>query len=167
MTDGFCFRCRNEAFFGLRPSGHACGVMDKHLVAEAFVLGSCDRFSSCSPVLCLSRRVQDLVLVPRSCRQRHWYAWAGFAVVDALRAMLPSFVSVYSALRGRQWYTLCAQDTFCGPLYLTVTCTVFGVRLWSTRLRIFLEITSGIIYVFSTLWFDSGYMSVSVYVAFG
>ena len=24
------------------------------------------------------------------------------------------------------------------PLYLTVTCTVFGVRLWSTRLWIFL-----------------------------
>ena len=27
------------------------------------------------------------------------------------------------------------------------------------------EVTSGIIYVFSTLWFDSGYMSVSVYEA--
>ena len=29
-------------------------------------------------------------LVPRSCRQRHWYAWPGFAGVDALRAMFPS-----------------------------------------------------------------------------
>ena len=38
--------------------------------------------------LCLPRRV------PRSCRQRHWYASAGFTGVDALRAMFPSFVSV-------------------------------------------------------------------------
>ena len=30
-------------------------------------------------------------MVPRSCRQRHWYAWAGFAGVDPLRAMFPSF----------------------------------------------------------------------------
>ena len=108
---------------------------------EAFVLGSCDRFSSCSPVLCF----------PRSCRQRHWYAWAGFARVDALRAMFISFVTVHSALLGPQWYMLCvslrsgriscfstricglrilrsildSQDTFCGPLHLTVTCTVF------------------------------------------
>ena len=29
------------------------------------------------------------------------------------------------------------QDFFCCPLCLTVTCTVFGVRLWSIRLRIF------------------------------
>ena len=42
-------------------------------------------------------------LVPRSCRQRHWYAWAGFAGVDALRAMFPSFVSENSAMLGPQW----------------------------------------------------------------
>ena len=71
---------------------------------------NCVRFSSCSPVLCLPRRVQELdFLVPRSCRQRHWYAWAGFAGVDALRAMFPSFVSVYSAMLGPQWYMLCVS----------------------------------------------------------
>ena len=32
---------------------------------------------------------------------------------------------------------------------------------------IFWEMTSGNIYVFSTLWFDSGYMSASVYEASG
>ena len=32
---------------------------------------------------------------------------------------------------------------------------------------IFWEMTSGIIHVFSTLWFDSGYMSLSGYEAFG
>ena len=37
------------------------------------------------------------------------------------------------------------------------------VRLWSTRLRNFLGI-SGII-LYSALWFDSGYMSVSVFEA--
>ena len=66
---------------------------------EAFVLGSYDRF----------RREQDLDLVLRSCGQRHWYAWAGFAGVDALRAMFPSFVSVFSALLGLQWYMLCVS----------------------------------------------------------
>ena len=71
---------------------------------EAFVLSSCVRFSSCSPVLCLPRRVQ-----PRSCRQRHWYAWTGFAGVDALRAVFPSFVSVHSALLGPEWYMLCVS----------------------------------------------------------
>ena len=44
------------------------------------------------------------------------------------------------------------------PLYLAATWTLFGVRLWSTGLWIFLEMTSGIISVLSTLWFDSGYM---------
>ena len=32
---------------------------------------------------------------------------------------------------------------------------------------IFWEMTSGIIHVFSTVWFDSGYMSLSGYEAFG
>ena len=32
---------------------------------------------------------------------------------------------------------------------------------------IFWEMTSGIIHVFSTLWFDSGYMSMSGHEAFG
>ena len=52
-----------------------------------------------------------------------------------------------------------------GPLYLTVTCTVFGVRLCSTRIRIFWGTTSGFIPVFSAIWFDSGCMSVLVYEA--
>ena len=73
---------------------------------EAFVLGSCDRFSSCSPVLCLPRRVQDLDLVPRSCRQRHCMLGLGFAGVDALCAMFPSFVSAnFMFLYVNMWIT--------------------------------------------------------------
>ena len=46
------------------------------------------------------------------------------------------------------------QDFFFSPLYLAVTCAVFGDRLWSTRWRIFLGDDS----VFIALWFDSGYI---------
>ena len=43
------------------------------------LLGSCVRFSSCSPpVPCLPRRVQDVGLLPRSCRQRKLYALGWF-----------------------------------------------------------------------------------------
>ena len=56
--------------------------------------------------------------MPRSCRQRHWYAWDGFAGVDALRAMFPSFVSVYSAL-------LVLSGTFFASVYGVVEFHVF------------------------------------------
>ena len=70
--------------------------------------GFCTRILR-SILVCLPRRVQDLDLVLCSCRQRHWYAWAGFAGVDALRAVFISFVTVYSALLGPQWYMLCVS----------------------------------------------------------
>ena len=35
--------------------------------------------------------------------------WAGFAGVNALRAMFISLVTVYSALLGPQWYMLCVS----------------------------------------------------------
>ena len=58
---------------------------------------------SCSVFAAKSTGKLDF-LVPRSCRQRHWFAWAGSAGVDALRAMFPSFVSKDSAMLGPQWY---------------------------------------------------------------
>ena len=53
-------------------------------------------------------------------------------------------------------------EEFHTPLYLAVTCTVFGVRLWSTRVWIFWEMTAGIVFVFNTPWFDSGHIGVSL-----
>ena len=49
-------------------------------------------------------------------------------------------------------------EEFHTPLYLAVTCMVFGVRLWSTRVWIFWEMTPGIISVLNTPQFDSGYL---------
>ena len=49
-------------------------------------------------------------------------------------------------------------EEFHSPLYLAGTCTVFGARLWSTRVWIFWEMTPGVISVLSTPWFDSGYI---------
>ena len=43
-------------------------------------------------------------------------------------------------------------------LYLAVYFTVFGVRLWSTRVWIFREMTPGMISVLNTPRFDSGYI---------
>ena len=51
-----------------------------------------------------------------------------------------------TSLRSLVFSTL--HGFFCSPLYLAVTCTVFGVRM---------EITSGMVSVFITPLFDSGY----------
>ena len=52
------------------------------------------------------------------------------------------------------------------PSYLAV---MFGIQCSPREYKfwIFWEMASGIIHVFSTLWFDSGYMSASVYEASG
>ena len=50
------------------------------------------------------------------------------------------------------------------PLYLTVT--LFGVRPWSTRLWIFLEVDFWMDSVFRASWLDSGYMCTSGHGAF-
>ena len=57
------------------------------------------------------------------------------------------------------------SDSFYDPSYLAVTCSV--CRLWSTGLWTFLGDRFRMVSVFSTLWFDSGYMSASVYEASG
>ena len=82
--------------------------------------------------------------------------WTLDPVVDPRpfsRALASPLSLVFSTLQG----------FFYSPLYLAVTCTVFGVRLWSAGLW-----TSGKSlqewFPYSSLpWFDSGYMLVSVY----
>ena len=186
---GCCLRSTHVGFLGdsfriRRRQWDTCYF----LFMEAFVLGSCDRFSSCSPVLFLPRRVQELDLVPRSCRQRHWYASAGFAGVDALRAVFPFFP--YTA------HCLVLSGTCYASVYGVVEFHVFYVNMWTPDPEVesrhsghvlwplvtnshlygvrcspvenqttdFPEITLGIIYVFNA---HSGYMLVSVYEAFG
>ena len=62
----------------------------------------------------------------------------------------------------RQWiYVLRCLVWFCGPLYLAATCSVLVLP------GFFWETTSGFIPVFSAIWFDSGYMCLSVYGGVG
>ena len=91
------------------------------------LLGSCVRFSSCSPpVLCLPRRVQEIGSLPCSYRQRQLCALAGFAGVDALRAMFPSF-----PLRPR----CSASWPVCFPVVVNNRCLGFysAGKLWRSR----------------------------------
>ena len=109
--------------------------------------------------------------------------WASFAGVDALRAMFSSFVTENSAMLGPRWYMLCVSlrsggisclSSFnmwttdpqvdprlsghvLGPL--VSDSHLYGIRvcLWSTRLWIFRGMTPGMVSIFNTLWFDSGY----------
>ena len=46
---------------------------------------------------------------------------------------------------------------FCGPLYLTVTCTVFVFAFGVPDYGFSGQMTPGMGSVFNTLWFDSGY----------
>ena len=54
---------------------------------------------------------------------------------------------------------------FLRPLYLTVTCSEFATGVHDYGL--FWETASAFIPVFSTIWFDSGYMCLSVYGGVG
>ena len=78
------------------------------------------------------------------------------------REMTPGMVSVLNTPRfdsGHNGVSLRGfLEEFHTPLYLAVTCTVFGVRLWSTRVWIFWEMTPGLISVLNTPRFDSGYI---------
>ena len=114
------------------------------------------------------------------------------ALYSILRPILVllSFVSVFSEMLGPQWYMFAS-------FYGLIEFLVFYVKRWITdpevdsrlsghvfrplvsdshlfvaspeeyMISIFWEMTSGIISVFSTLWFDIGYMSLLGYEAFG
>ena len=55
------------------------------------------------------------------------------------------------------------RSLVCGSLLYGVRCSPVECQTFGFSW----EFASGNIYVFSTLWFDSGYMSASVYEAFG
>ena len=87
-----------------------------------------------------------------------------------VRGFLGDDFQIYSRIQlrlVRQWINvLRCLVWFCGPLYLAATCSVL-VLPEECGGRFFWETTSGFIPVFSAIWFDSGYMCLSVYGGVG
>ena len=84
--------------------------------------------------------------------------------VPVMRACRFSGTAVEMSLALPQLQLAEKTVSFYDPLYLAVTCSVSPGEYKSW---IFWEMSSGINPVFSTLWFDSGYMLASVYEASG
>ena len=90
---------------------------------------------------------------------------AGFAGDHAIRTVweMTSYVSVSSSFV-QQWihiYVSLQKPGFLQPL-LSGSHVRYLVFAWEVQDLDFREMTSGIIRVFCTLWFDSGYMLASV-----
>ena len=177
-------------------SGHAVSALLDSTVdtccqsTSSLVLGSCDRLSSCSPcresclcplylaVTCSVFAVMSAGKLVLRCRSR--VPWAGFAGVDALCAMFPSFVlrprCLHLGRYGREGQSRGASLSWCRgrfpwsslfrkiiefPLLLNkplvsgiCTYLVFacGVQDYGFSVR-FQECSA-----FSSPWFDSGFV---------
>ena len=87
-----------------------------------------------------------------------------------LRGFFWEMTTVFSRIQlrlVRHWiHVFCCFLWFCGPLYLAAACSML-VLPEECGGGFFWETTSGFIPVFSTIWFDSGYMCLSVYRGVG
>ena len=76
---------------------------------------------------------------------------------------ISSYVSVSSSLV-QQWIQIMSVPQISTTSYLAVTCSVFAFRVQDSGL--FWVVTSGNVPVVSASWFNTGYMSTSVYGGF-
>ena len=90
-------------------------------------------------------------------RQRQWYVHGWFSCGIALRAVfLPSAVRPKMLVT---WAVSNQKDSYQWPVHGWL----FGVRPWSTRLWIFLGDGFWMYSVFSSCWFNTGYIFTSVF----